>query len=303
MNLDIKHDIRYSDAINKDYRYINISDIHSNAEALQEVLEYIKNNIDIDFLTISGDTLDTLDNENNRTISTLIEEYSKEFPIFICLGNRDTVYFRGRKEVNTDIKSIFNYINRTDNITVLENNDISEYEELLIRSFNLPTDTWYQNHENSKLYKQELLNNYKIIKDKLTILLSHSPNGFIGKDVELSDYNEVLKNTIINSGHMHGGFVPFDVQEFMNDNLKNTKLYGKGLVGPYGKILPNTAYGTYHNNTTSLLITGGITKAPDSNPTLINNLVNKVLPPEINLVDIKSSDVNLVRTQYKRIKK
>ena len=302
MNLDIKHDIRYSNIINRDYRYVNISDIHSNVSFFKEILEYIKNNIDIDFLTISGDTIDTIDNENNREISFLIEKYSKYFPIYICLGNHDTIYYNRKEEINTNIKSIFNYMDKKNNINVLDSSDIQEYDELLIRSFNLPNDTWYQNHEDSKKYKNELLKTYKGIKDRLTILLSHSPNGFIGKNINLSDYDDTLLNTIINSGHMHGGFVPFKVQEFMNNNLKETSLYGKGIVGPYNTLLPSNSYGTYHNGSTSLLITSGITKCPESNKVLINDFINKVLPPEINLIDIKSNDMNLVRTQYKRTK-
>ncbi len=273
-------------------KIISITDIHSNYYLINIVKELI--NINPSLIIISGDTIDSIDNSNNNLIFDALKYLSNSIPTFISYGNHDTVKFIEKKEVDTHNEEFFNKLKTQTNCIII-NNDCEQFKNLIIRSFNLPTDSWYQIGEPKDMFIEKFNNNYHPDNSKYTILSSHSPNGYINNQGKINEkLHDLLLDTLILSGHNHGGLVPIQIQNL----LKNTPLNGIGLAGPYFKIFFKNAYGYFNDESTNLIISSGVTKWSDCNGAL-GKLVNKVLPPEIEIIDLENGKNEIDYNGYK----
>ena len=268
------------------YTYINISDIHSNYKALLSIKEII-NNIKPDFLVMTGDIVDSINHKDNNKLFEVINSLSKEYPIFISYGNHDCVNSLKRHEMTGD----YTVLNKIDcnKAQILANRGFYKINnDLCIESFNTKSMDWYyEHHENTNLFMEEFINEYKPQPNTFKILLSHSPNPYFDEN-NIFINNSLLDNTVINCGHNHGGFV----LPFFQDKLIHKKKYGIGLVGPYHRLFTHHAYGFYSNMQSSLIINNAVTKWSDCNGHLMGNIVNSILKPEIDIIHLKPGEVH-----------
>ena len=281
----------YKNPILDNFTILNLSDIHGNINNLNLVLSYLKNN-KVDLIIIPGDIIDKLKDDNQEFINKLKElaNYSK---VYIALGNhdlaikRDTYMTLNNISNNKYMKELIN----TDNIYL----STSSYEKIKhnknidIHLIILPNE-YFTLHEKdlskvNKLFKE--VENNKVDTSKFNIMLVHSPNPLIIN-------NKLINNKLINSmnlivcGHNHGGLTPTFIQDIFNNHI--------GLFGPYYKIFNKNSYGIIKKNNTSLLISNGITKLSNSSfkyLKLIIKLGNKILMPEIDIINLKKN------TKYK----
>lgn len=296
-----------SKKISDEKNIVYISDIHSEVEKMQDIVELIKK-MEISTLLLGGDTIDnTKDNDRNNRIKELLQEIAKTTKIIIGIGNHDMIYFDKNSTnrcfaVSETNISFWQELKETDNIYVSEipreNATISKLvvdDEIDVTSLNLPINH-YWNGEPEEEFEDyiKMIEDLSINTEKFNILLCHSPKN-IGKDTIIKEYYDILKKfNLILSGHMHSGLIP---------RWLRTKPYGKGLVGPYNTIFPEYAYGTKNFDDTTILTTGGVTKSAQSvGPEVITtnylfrNLVNLVYPPEVELIKIEGKEKIL---QYK----
>ena len=136
-------------------KIISITDIHSNYYLINIVKELI--NINPSLIIISGDTIDSIDNSNNNLIFDALKYLSNSIPTFISYGNHDTVKFIEKKEVDTHNEEFFNKLKTQTNCIII-NNDCEQFKNLIIRSFNLPTDSWYQIGEPKDMFIEKFNN-------------------------------------------------------------------------------------------------------------------------------------------------
>lgn len=277
----------YKNPILDNFTILNLSDIHGNINNLNLVLSYLKNN-KVDLIIIPGDIIDKLKDDNQEFINKLKElaNYSK---VYIALGNhdlaikRDTYMTLNNISNNKYMKELIN----TDNIYL----STSSYEKIKhnknidIHLIILPNE-YFTLHEKdlskvNKLFKE--IENNKVDTSKFNIMLVHSPNPLIIN-------NKLINNKLINSmnlivcGHNHGGLTPTFIQDIFKNHI--------GLFGPYYKIFNKNSYGIIKNNNTSLLISNGITKLSNSSfkyLKLIIKLGNKILMPEIDIINLKKN--------------
>ncbi len=270
--------------LTNNYTYINVSDIHSNPKAMQYI-EKVINNIKPDFIVMTGDIVDAIDNKHNNELFSIINNISKEYPIFISYGNHDCVYSEKRHLMTGDY-SILDKIelNKTN---VLANRGFYNYnDDLSIISFNYLSPEWYYEHKEDKnMFREEFEKDYVPSNGKFNILLTHSPNPFFDDNGTFMN-NKLLDNTIVNCGHNHGGFVLPSIQ----DKLINKKKYGIGLVGPYHRLFHHHAYGFYSNHQSSIIINNAVTKWSDCNGHFLGSIVNSILKPEIDIIHLKPGD-------------
>ena len=190
--------------------------------------------------------------------------------------NTDNGYLLGLKEKDYDFLLIAKYGEKIDcnKAQILANRGFYKINnDLCIESFNTKSMDWYyEHHENTDLFMEEFINEYKPQPNTFKILLSHSPNPYFDEN-NIFINNSLLDNTVINCGHNHGGFV----LPFFQDKLIHKKKYGIGLVGPYHRLFTHHAYGFYSNMQSSLIINNAVTKWSDCNGHLMGNIVNSIL--------------------------
>ena len=287
--------------ISTDKQIAYISDIHGEADKLEEIIGILKE-LKITALLIGGDLIDnTKDTARNERIKELLQELSETTKIFIGLGNHDMTYF-DRNSTNrchavpsidtkywSDLNSINNIYVSTPSIEVPTITTWSLDKDIDITAFNLPT-THYINNEPEEEFKAflKILEETKLNIEKYNILLCHSPKN-IGKDSIIKEYAECLKKfNLILAGHMHGGLLP---------RMFRKTSYGGGIAGPNNTFLPEYAYGIKIFGNTKIVVSGGVVKmATSAAPEIITtNCIYRgigdiLYPPEIEMFYIESNE-------------
>ena len=297
----------YNDKIKQNYRVVSITDIHSNYKSLAKIAKELEN-ISPDLIVISGDIIDSIDNPNNAIMLDVLKLISKYVPTFISYGNHDTVTFEydkmvGYKEIDTHNEEFFNSLKNQTNCIVLGNTGMEKFKDLIIRAYNLPTDKWYEHGELKEQFEEEFNRTYceminQIAKHEYTILSSHSPNGYLTKKGEFNKHlKQHLLDTLILSGHNHGGMIPPKIQEL----ISHTSLKGIGLVGPYGKFCFRNAYGYFNDGSTNLILSDGVTISSEHYGKL-GEIVNKIINSEIDIIDLKNGE-SAIRYEGYKVKK
>ena len=279
--------------LNNSLRIANISDIHSNIQVLKYLVWVLKQ-LNPDIVTISGDTIDSVDDCTDDMYKTLLElcEY---FKTYISIGNHDTVRYTEingkRSEIDTNDYEFFEKL-RKQGVNVIYNTNgfLQATDDVNIYAVNPPV-AWYQQGENIHEFT-ELMQQYDFAKNKFNLLLSHTPNGFICNNSLICDSNIDL----ILSGHNHSGLTPWFIQKHSKQNI--------GFVGPYGKVLFKNAYGVYSNKDSSLIISNGVTKIANSNEvSFLADLVNGCFVPEIDIINLEPANENNVILNKRHILK
>ena len=268
-----------------------LSDVHSDALVLEEIIEILKSK-EVDILIIGGDLLDCLkDNNRNVKIKELLEEYAKVFEIYIAIGNHDIVYFNNHYLLNpsenaTPNLNFWYYLNLNENINVsyfptgkstvckwsLDNNvDLS--------ILNMPIE-YYWHKEPYDEFKEHIkvLDTINIESDKYNILVCHTPKNIVQNGSIDEYFKEEKRFDLILSGHIHGGLVPINMR-------KNES--GKGLFGPYGTLLPEYSYGIINDDGIISLNTGGVVKVANKYAKYFNRFNSSLYPAEVEIINLK----------------
>lgn len=288
--------------LTKDRVIINMSDIHSNIEALTNILVILKK-IKANYICVPGDIVDSVNDSRNEEIINLLKQIGDVSPTFLSLGNHEMfeiIRINSKVKIieSKDYLNFFTQIAKNTNCKFLlnefENVDLST--DLSISAINVPF-SYYGKKEKLEQYKKILENSkVKIDENKFNILLFHSPNSLIqnGK-IDISE--SVIKSmNLILCGHNHGGLVPTFIQDIMNNHY--------GLVGPYAKLFQSNAYGIYNEDNISLLISNGVTKISDSSEAAkINKILNKLYIPEIDVIHMKPSKEHSLKLKNRNIYK
>lgn len=223
-----------------------LADIHHIKSCNDQFYELILNSIKKikpKFILIPGDIIEHPKIINTQDIKRLINFLKKLAfiaPVLISKGNHEL------KSSKYNIQDFYKLINKINNIYVLDNDSIilGEYQFI---GFS-PSNKSYLN-KYKKIWESNFISefnncNFKILKDKISILLCHSPQLIIDKNVQEKIINFSSLKYII-CGHMHNGLAP----AWLDHYLKN-----RGLFGPNYTLFPKYCRGIYEINKNTKII-------------------------------------------------
>ena len=99
-----------------------ITDIHSNYKKLEDIGRIIKR-YNVKYLLISGDLVDTIEDDRNENLLKIIKDISKTTYIYIVKGNHDMIKSRKKKKKNITLSNNFyKKLSEITNIKVFNNN-------------------------------------------------------------------------------------------------------------------------------------------------------------------------------------
>lgn len=301
-NIKVNEYILKDPKFNKDRTVVNMSDIHSNVVALNNIVKLLEE-IKASYIYVPGDTLDSIDNQHNKEIMELLKKVGNISQTFISVGNHEMCelsYSTGKKEEVESkgyIDFFFDVAKNTNCIPMISDfSKINLADDLSVSAVNVPF-SYYEKREDLEQYKKLLENvKEKIDENKFNILLLHSPNSLI-QNGKIDKSSDVIRNmNLILCGHNHGGLMP----TFAQDILKGHR----GLAGPYAKLLQPNAYGVYNEEDTSVLVSNGVTKiSATSEAGKINGILNKIYTPEIDVIHMVQSDEHSLKLENRSVHK
>ena len=272
-NIKVNEYVLKDPRFNKDRTVVNMSDIHSNVVALNNIVKLLEE-IKASYIYVPGDTLDSIDNPHNKEIMELLKKVGNISQTFLSVGNHEMCelsYETGKKE-EVESKDYIDFFievaKQTDCIPMISDfSKIDLADDLSVSAANVPF-SYYGKKENLEQYKKLLENvKEKMDENKFNVLLLHSPNSLI-QNGKIDRSSDVIRNmNLILCGHNHGGLMP----TFAQDILKGHR----GLAGPYAKLFQPNAYGVYNEEDTSVLVSNGVTKiSATSEAGKINGILN-----------------------------
>lgn len=301
-NIKVNEYVLKDPRFNKDRTVVNMSDIHSNVVALNNIVKLLEE-IKASYIYVPGDTLDSIDNPHNKEIMELLKKVGNISQTFLSVGNHEMCelsYETGKKE-EVESKDYIDFFievaKQTDCIPMISDfSKIDLADDLSVSAANVPF-SYYGKKENLEQYKKLLENvKEKMDENKFNVLLLHSPNSLI-KNGKIDRSSDVIRNmNLILCGHNHGGLMP----TFAQDILKGHR----GLAGPYAKLFQPNAYGVYNEEDTSVLVSNGVTKiSATSEAGKINGILNKIYTPEIDVIHMVQSDEHSLKLENRSVRK
>ena len=301
-NIKVNEYVLKDPRFNKDRTVVNMSDIHSNVVALNNIVKLLEE-IKASYIYVPGDTLDSIDNQHNKEIMELLKKVGNISQTFISVGNHEMCelsYSTGKKEEVESkgyIDFFFDVAKNTNCIPMISDfSKIDLADDLSVSAANVPF-SYYGKKENLEQYKKLLENvKEKMDENKFNVLLLHSPNSLI-QNGKIDRSSDVIRNmNLILCGHNHGGLMP----TFAQDILKGHR----GLAGPYAKLFQPNAYGVYNEEDTSVLVSNGVTKiSATSEAGKINGILNKIYTPEIDVIHMVQSDEHSLKLENRSVRK
>lgn len=301
-NIKVNEYVLKDPRFNKDRTVVNMSDIHSNVVALNNIVKLLEE-IKASYIYVPGDTLDSIDNPHNKEIMELLKKVGNISQTFLSVGNHEMCelsYETGKKE-EVESKDYIDFFievaKQTDCIPMISDfSKIDLADDLSVSAANVPF-SYYGKKENLEQYKKLLENvKEKMDENKFNVLLLHSPNSLI-QNGKIDRSSDVIRNmNLILCGHNHGGLMP----TFAQDILKGHR----GLAGPYAKLFQPNAYGVYNEEDTSVLVSNGVTKiSATSEAGKINGILNKIYTPEIDVILMVQSDEHSLKLENRSVRK
>lgn len=301
-NIKVNEYVLKDPRFNKDRTVVNMSDIHSNVVALNNIVKLLEE-IKVSYIYVPGDTLDSIDNPHNKEIMELLKKVGNISQTFLSVGNHEMCelsYETGKKE-EVESKDYIDFFievaKQTDCIPMISDfSKIDLADDLSVSAANVPF-SYYGKKENLEQYKKLLENvKEKMDENKFNVLLLHSPNSLI-QNGKIDRSSDVIRNmNLILCGHNHGGLMP----TFAQDILKGHR----GLAGPYAKLFQPNAYGVYNEEDTSVLVSNGVTKiSATSEAGKINGILNKIYTPEIDVIHMVQSDEHSLKLENRSVRK
>ena len=210
----------YTNKINKNYRFVFLSDVHlgsNNSNNLRKIINKI-NMKDFDFLLIGGDLIDS--SSFSLKELQILDKIKK--PIIFITGNHE-YYIKNSKEKINELKKY--------NINHLSNNN-SIFQDINLIGID----------DNVKKDKQINIVQNKYIADKFNVVLVHKP----------LIWDQIYSNCdLMLSGHTHNGQIfPFNLlvrilfkYKYGFFKKENSNLYVTSGVGCWG---PKMRLGTFN---------------------------------------------------------
>lgn len=296
--LRVKYYNLESNLIKEQVKIVNISDVHSDVKRLKAALDYASS-IDANVITIPGDLFDSVDNIHNEEVVSTLKNI-KNIEIYISNGNHDLVKINGKGffATLTADKNLKYYesLNEEKNIHVfLNNKENFLYKGIEFVGFD-PGFSWYEeSKEDSQVFK-DILNLY--LRDlreskNFRIMLLHSCNGLITNNSLEKDIPGI---NLVVSGHNHACMTP----EFFQQVSKNNR----GIVGPYNKVFMKGSYGFWSANSTSVILSNGLTKMGESHGSkFVRGIVNNTFKSDIDVIELNKGEKHQLKLVYKIVQK
>lgn len=290
MKIRVNEYILENEKINEDKRVACITDVHSNVSALFSIVEVLKQ-IPLDYIFLVGDTVDCQDEEKKLGLILALNRLNSLAQVYLSMGNHEIyekdiyLYGKSKKQITEEYFNFFSMLEKlTPCISLLNEFETTQIDDsIILNALNVPFYC-YKNETEQNFLKVLSSLNYNIDEKKFNILLSHSPNCIINSD----KIKYFLETDLILSGHNHGGLVPTFIQDKLNNHV--------GLMGPYGKIMQNSAYGFYENDDASLIVSNGVTRISKN----INKLVFK---PEVEIIKLQKGEQHSLKLVKRNIYK
>lgn len=240
-----------SDKIENRYRFVQISDYHSNTSQSQKIIDITTEN-NPDYILLSGDILESEEIEATVDFVSSLLEIA---PVIYARGNHDDDYGT-YNQFKQELNSL--------GVIVLDstNYQIDELNFIGIEDFS--GANLFKKSSFAEVYNQYIdSHNQFVSEEQYNILLAHRPNF-------LQSYSTLGVDLVV-SGHAHGGQwqIPFtDI----------------GLVAPDEGLFPTHVHGLETKGDTTQIISSGT-----SNPygPLIPRLFN---PEEVVVIELQPVD-------------
>ena len=218
-----------------------ISDIHFNDKYKRKIFTKILNQISKnkpDYITITGDILDTSNTTNLDDLRDFFERLSKISTTLVVLGNHDEKAGSMHNWTFEKNEKLLEILNNIDNLHFLNDTTYTK-DNITFYGFNLSYDYYEVQHETYEAFVNEIKKlNFNINKEDYNITLFHSPINlypFLEKNKE----HNLNNSDLILSGHMHNGCLPFIISHPVNKIFKTSR----GLISPTRKLFPKYAQG------------------------------------------------------------
>ena len=164
-NIKVNEYILKDPKFNKDRTVVNMSDIHSNVVALNNIVKLLEE-IKASYIYVPGDTLDSIDNQHNKEILKKVGNISQTF---LSVGNHEMCelsYSTGKKEEVESkgyIDFFFDVAKNTNCIPMISDfSKINLADDLSVSAVNVPF-SYYEKREDVEQYKKLLEN----VKEKI----------------------------------------------------------------------------------------------------------------------------------------
>ena len=240
---------------NKSFKILMFGDLHYSKNYSIKKLKKLKKVVacsNPDYLIIAGDLIDSTNfiysHSSKEILLDWIQELAQICIVLIVLGNHDICYYQSK--LLSDFNSAFwKEINKIKNVYVSHYNKFYQDDSVNIYLHEEGLDYYKNSIENKDILIANLKKaNFNISKDKVNILVIHSPILLSDSLVSslIGDFDFIF------SGHMHNGIVPGFIDKFIKNN--------KGLIAPNKKLFPDNARGIKKIGNALLIINGGITK-------------------------------------------
>ncbi len=231
---------------NKKDKFCVLSDIHHIKNCQDKfylsILKKIKE-IKPKYILIPGDIVDSpkiVYSENINYLISFLISLASISPVIISKGNHEL------KNPKYPINTFYQRLKKIANIYVLDNESMifGDYEFI---GFSPSLNTYlpkYKKTWNTNFVKEFNECRFKINPNKIVILLCHSPETIILKEVQeqIPLFNKI---NIIICGHMHNGLTP----AILDKKFKN-----RGIFGPKFTFFPKYCRGVYQAGTNGKLI-------------------------------------------------
>ena len=289
----------YDKRVKKNFKVLVMSDLHYNfftkSKSLDNILRKVKE-VNPDYIFFPGDFLDFQDVFYNKERLLIMRLWLKQLvsvaPLFICLGNHE--YYSLNCTNNNFLNDYINELNKINGVYFLNNDSFSD-DNINITGLNLSREYYSITKDNIRLYcedKRVLLSELKVLntnidKNKINILLEHSPIYLSDKDVlpRLKDYDYHI------CGHMHNGCVLPGMYELWNSD--------RGIVSPDKKLFPKNARSMLKEKGNKLLVSGPLVVFSKHN--LFFRILNSLYPKYINVIEFTNdSKYDTKFIQYNR---
>ncbi|HAB67386.1 MAG TPA: hypothetical protein DCE23_08470 [Firmicutes bacterium] len=264
-----------------DFKIAIISDIHYYPEYKQKIFDKVINQMQKnkpDYITITGDILDSSNTEDLDKLENFIKELSNIAKTFIVLGNHDQKKGHMHHWSNYNNEKLEKMLNNIENVYFLKNNQVT-INNITFYGFNLS----YHHYEIVDETYESFCKEIKTITPKLSdstynIVLFHSPiniYNFIRNNPE----HNLAKSDLILSGHMHNGCLPFIISYPLNKIFKSSR----GLISPDRTLFPKHAQGRIYER--DGYVYEGLTKL--SNSTRFFHKFDSLFSKNVEFITIK----------------
>lgn len=237
--------------INKDKNIISLADLHINClynhNILNIIIDYIKNNPNIEIVAIPGDMMNSWNYNNSRSYTILkyfVSSLAETTKVILTLGNHDVF------KMNSSSLNKFLKLNRIKNVYALINESI-QLDDIILFGFSGLEASLY----NNDIYISQLIQTLcSIDSSKYNILLNHDPLRITDLNI-LNEINEYLEYVdLILAGHLHNGYIPNNLDYQCGDlGLIETKKLPFYRITPYCR-------GIHDVGNSKLLVTKGVRK-------------------------------------------